>query len=107
MNKITKTKVIKFLEQLAGEKANSPEGFRVLTNIDEARKIDQYAGGWLWVAFDGSSLYEAFNHYDEGDCYARDNRWHKFCEENGIWSEMGYAWSMNIYKKEKTGSTAQ
>lgn len=98
---VLKEKVVKFLENLShGEKAGKDFQFM---SAKKGKKYCEYIGDdAIWyVAFDGSSLYDAFNHCDEPHPYDRDSKWHEFCEENGIWSEMGHSWNMSIYPSNK------
>ena len=100
MKNITKRELVRFLENLSGEKEG--DDFQVMSG-KQGSEFSEYshAHSIFYISFDGSNLYEAFNHYDEkeiyGSCYTRDNKFQEFCKEHNIMGELGNAWNMNIY----------
>lgn len=102
----TRTKAEKLLNDFLGElRAASGDNSlvgdaKVYTQQQWVRRGERYGtNGAAILSFDGSWLYEVFNHYDCGKCATKwRTRFDGLLKENGFWYEIGEAWFLHVYE---------
>ena len=92
MKKLTKKILVKFLEDLTGEKNGASGAFKLMSG-KEGKQYSEYSCGKWWVNIEESYLYDVC----QGTYgWAAQAKLIDFLAEYGYYYENGYSWDMAI-----------